>query len=151
LSTYFFQIHSLLFCIPVGLHIPLFQIQIYICKANFIAFLAGARDFFLPYRFHTSSMAHPTSYAMGTGDSLLGGGEVAGLEDDSSPPSSPEVKNAWNHTSALPYIFTRLCFIKHRDNFLFKLRCRCDIMRHQICLCVLLNIHNIKEYLKQKL
>jgi hypothetical protein len=47
---------------------------------------------------------------------LSQGGKVAGLEADYLPPSSPEVKNAWNHTSTLPYVIMGLCLIKHRDN-----------------------------------
>jgi hypothetical protein len=41
-----------------------------------------------------------------------------GREADHSPPSSAEVKNAWNYTSTLTdYVFMAWCLVKHRDNF----------------------------------
>jgi hypothetical protein len=75
LNTHFvFQIHSLLFYIPIGLDIHLFQIQIYFCKANFAVFLGGARDFSLLHSLRPALWpTHPDSYAVGTGDSLPGG------------------------------------------------------------------------------
>jgi hypothetical protein len=47
------------------------------------------------------SGAHPASYPMGTRVSIPGG-KPAGREDDHSPPSSTEVKNAWSYTSTTP-------------------------------------------------
>jgi hypothetical protein len=42
-------------------------------------------------------------------------------EADHSPPSRAEVKNAWNYTSTLPYVFMVWCLVKHRANFKFTL------------------------------
>jgi hypothetical protein len=42
-----------------------------------------------------------------------------GHEDDHSPPSSAEVKNAWSYTSSPPYVFMAWRLVKHRDNFTF--------------------------------
>jgi hypothetical protein len=42
-----------------------------------------------------------------------------GREADHSPPSSTEVKNAWNYTSTPQYAFMGWCLVKHRDNFTF--------------------------------
>jgi hypothetical protein len=39
-------------------------------------------------------------------------------EDDHSPPSSAEVKNAWSYTSTPQYVFMVWCLVKHRDNFM---------------------------------
>jgi hypothetical protein len=46
-----------------------------------------------------------------------------GREADHSPPSSAEVKNAWNYTSTPPYPSMTWCSVKkkHRDNFIFYL------------------------------
>jgi hypothetical protein len=45
-------------------------------------------------------------YPMGIGI-FFGGGGVKELENESdhSPPSSAEIKNAWNYTCVPPYIF----------------------------------------------
>jgi hypothetical protein len=43
------------------------------------------------------------------------GVERLGREADHSPPSSAEVKNAWNYTSTPQYIFMAWCLVKHRD------------------------------------
>jgi hypothetical protein len=40
-------------------------------------------------------------------------------EADHSPPSSSEVKNAWNYTSTPQYAFMAWCLVKHRDNFIY--------------------------------
>jgi hypothetical protein len=40
------------------------------------------------------------------------------FEADHSPPSIAEVKNAWSHTSTLPYVFMAWYLVKHR-NFTF--------------------------------
>jgi len=37
-----------------------------------------------------------------------------GCEADHSPPTSTEIKNAWNYTAIHPYIFMGWCLIKHR-------------------------------------
>jgi hypothetical protein len=42
-----------------------------------------------------------------------------GREADHSPPSTAEVKNAWNYTSTPQYVFMVWCLFKHRDNFTF--------------------------------
>jgi hypothetical protein len=42
-----------------------------------------------------------------------------GREADHSPPSSAEIKNAWNYTSTPQYAFMVWCLVKHRDNFTF--------------------------------
>jgi hypothetical protein len=43
-------------------------------------------------------------------------------EADLSPPSSVEVKNAWNYTSTPPYVFMAWCLVKYLDIFLLFLR-----------------------------
>jgi hypothetical protein len=45
-----------------------------------------------------------------------------GREADHSPPSSPEVKNAWRYTSIPEYVFMARCLVKHRDNFTLSLQ-----------------------------
>jgi len=40
------------------------------------------------------------------------GAKHPGREADQSPPSSAEVKNVWDYTSTLPYVFAALCLIK---------------------------------------
>jgi hypothetical protein len=45
-----------------------------------------------------------------------------GREDDYSPPSSAEIKNAWSYTSNLPITPSwRGAQLKHRDSFTFML------------------------------
>jgi hypothetical protein len=41
------------------------------------------------------------------------------LEADNSPPSTDTVKNVWNFTSILPYVFMAWCLVKHKDNLTF--------------------------------
>jgi hypothetical protein len=40
-----------------------------------------------------------------------------GHEAHHSTPSGAEVRNAWNYTSTLPYVFMACCLVKHRDSF----------------------------------
>jgi hypothetical protein len=63
----------------------------------------------------TDSGAQPVSYTMGTRGSLPGI-KRPGREADNSPPSSIEVKNAWNYTSIHPirYAFMAWCSVKAR-------------------------------------
>jgi hypothetical protein len=42
------------------------------------------------------------------------GAKRPGCEDDHSPPSSAEVKNAWKYTSTPSYIFMERCLVKNR-------------------------------------
>jgi len=46
-----------------------------------------------------------------------------------TPPSSVEVKNAWNYTSTPQYAFRSWCSVKkkHRDNFTFTVQILCCI------------------------
>jgi len=62
----------------------------------------------------TGSGAYPASYPMGTGALSLGV-KRPGREADHSPPSSSEVKNAWNYDSNPQYVFKAWCLVKHRD------------------------------------
>jgi hypothetical protein len=66
-----------------------------------VRFPAGVGNFSLHHRIQTGSGAHPASYSKGTGDLSLGV-KRPGREADHSPPSSAEVKNAWNCTSTPP-------------------------------------------------
>jgi hypothetical protein len=63
----------------------------------------GAGNFSLHHRVQTGSGAHPVSYPMGTTPGAFSL-EVKrlGREADHPPPSTSEVKNAWNYTSAPP-------------------------------------------------
>jgi len=56
-------------------------------------------------------LRHPASYSVGSIDSFPGV-KRPGREADHSHPSSTEVKNAWNYTSALSYTFMAWCLIK---------------------------------------
>jgi hypothetical protein len=47
------------------------------------------------------------------------GGKAAGCEADHLPPSSAEVKNAWNYASTPQYVFILWCLAKHKYNFTF--------------------------------
>jgi hypothetical protein len=57
---------------------------------------------------------HPASCLMGTG---RGGGfprvKRSGCETDHSPPTSAEVKNAWNYTSTSPIRLHCMYIVKH--------------------------------------
>jgi hypothetical protein len=70
-------------------------------RGSKVPFPAGAGNFSLHYRVQHGPGAHPVSYPMGTGGSFSGV-KRPGLEADHSPPSSAEVKNAWNYTSIPP-------------------------------------------------
>jgi hypothetical protein len=63
-----------------------------------VAIHGKRRDFSLDHRVQIGSGAHPASYPTGTGSSFPGI-KLPGCEDDSSPPSSAEVKNAWSYAS----------------------------------------------------
>jgi hypothetical protein len=56
----------------------------------------------IKWSLQNGSGAHPVSYPMGTGGALSLGVKRPGREADHSPPSSAEVKNAWNYTSTPP-------------------------------------------------
>jgi hypothetical protein len=43
-----------------------------------------------------------------------------GRATDHSPPSSAEVKNAWNYAFTPQYVFMAWCLVKHRDNFTWR-------------------------------
>jgi hypothetical protein len=58
-------------------------------------------NFSLHYRVQTGSGAHPASYPVGTRGPFLGI-KAVGREADHSPPSSAEVKNAWNSITTPP-------------------------------------------------
>jgi len=64
----------------------------------------------------TSSVAQPATYPMGTGifPPMI---KLPEREDDHSPPSVVEVKNAWSSTSIPQYVFMVSCLIKYRDKF----------------------------------
>jgi hypothetical protein len=64
--------------------------------------------------------AHPASYPVGTGCSFPGM-KRPGREDDHSPLSSVEVKNAWSYTSIPQYVSMAWRVIKHRDIFALSL------------------------------
>jgi hypothetical protein len=49
------------------------------------------------------------------------GAKWPGHEADNSPPSSPEVKNAWSYTSTPLYVFMAWCLVKHWEKFTFYL------------------------------
>jgi hypothetical protein len=75
---------------------------------------AGAGNFSPHPHVQTGSGAHPASYPVGIRGSFPGD-KVPGCEADYSPPSSSEVKNAWNYTSIPQYAFGAQ--LKHRDDF----------------------------------
>jgi len=60
----------------------------------------------------TSSVAHPASYPMDTGESFSGH-KWPGHGANHSPPSSAEIKNTWSCTSITPHFFMAWCLIKH--------------------------------------
>jgi hypothetical protein len=72
---------------------------------------AGVGNFSLHHDVPTGSGAHPDSYPMVPGTLSLGV-KRPGREADHSPPSSSEVKNAWNYTSTLQYAFMAWCSVK---------------------------------------
>jgi hypothetical protein len=76
-----------------------------------VRFPVGTGNFSLCHRVQNGSGAHPASYPMGIGTLSL---EVKrwGREPDHSPPSSAEVKNAWNYTSTPPITFMVWCSVK---------------------------------------
>jgi len=80
------------------------------------------RNSSIRHRVWTLSVAHPASYPLRTGG-FFPGVKRPGREAGHSPPSSTEVKNAWNYTSTPPFFFMVWCLVKHRD-FTFSL-CLC--------------------------
>jgi hypothetical protein len=64
------------------------------------------------FLFVMASSVHKTSYPV-INESSFQRGERSGNEADHAPPCSVDVKNAWSHTSAPPYVFMMWCFIKH--------------------------------------
>jgi hypothetical protein len=63
-----------------------------------VRILAGATDFCLLQIVQTAFGAHPTSISMST--TVLPGVKQLERDVDHAPPSSTEVKNKWNFTSA---------------------------------------------------
>jgi hypothetical protein len=59
-------------------------------------------EFFLHHRVQTGSEAHSASYPMRTRALSSVGVKRPGREADHSPPSNPEVKNAWTYTFTPP-------------------------------------------------
>jgi hypothetical protein len=62
---------------------------------------------------------------MGSGGSLWV--KRPGHEDDRSPASSVEIKNAWRFTSTPHYVLMAWCLVKHRDKFSLPLLLYCFI------------------------
>jgi len=62
-----------------------------------------------------------------------------GREAGHLSPTIPEVKNAWSYTSTHPYVFVRLCLIKHRDNFTLQAT-YCAIPEVKRMTCIAINI-----------
>jgi hypothetical protein len=62
---------------------------------------------------------HTASYPVCTG-ALSFRIKLPGREADHSPPSSAEVKKAWNHTSTPQYVFMAWCLVKLKVDVLFK-------------------------------
>jgi hypothetical protein len=81
---------------------------------------------FLRHRVQTDSVANQTPIHWEPG-ALTPGVKRPGREADNSPPSSVEVRNAWNYTSTSPTrpswclikedVFMAWYLVKHRDNF----------------------------------
>jgi hypothetical protein len=67
--------------------------------------------FYLSHRVQTGSGAHPPSYTMALTPEVKTPVRVA----DHSPPSSPEVKNAWSYTSTPPTRLHGVVFNEARD------------------------------------
>jgi hypothetical protein len=74
--------------------------------------LPEAGDFSFRHRVLTGSGAQTAYYAMDTRGSIPGG-KTTGHEADHSPPSSAEVKNAWNCNSTSQYAFMECCIVEH--------------------------------------
>jgi len=62
------------------------------------------------------------------------GVKQTGCEADHSPPSSTEVKNAWNYTSTPSYIFMVWCFITQGDNCFYLIHMATVWLLHTACL-----------------
>jgi len=67
----------------------------------------GLRIFFLYHRVQTGSVAHQSSYPMGTGF-FFPGLKRLGREAKVSSPASTEVKKAWSYTS-IPHTSSWRC------------------------------------------
>jgi hypothetical protein len=74
-----------------------------------VPFPAGAMKGFV----QTGSGAHPASYPRVPG-ALSSGVKRPGREADHSPPSSPEIKNAWSYTSIPQYVFMTRFVVNYR-------------------------------------
>jgi hypothetical protein len=74
--------------------------------------LAGTGNFFVHHCVQTSSVAHPSSYPMGTRESFPGV-KCPGHEADHSP--NAKVKNAWNYTSTPQNTFMAWCLVKAQE------------------------------------
>jgi hypothetical protein len=70
-------------------------------RGSGVRFSAGAGNFSHHHRVQNGSGAYPASYSRATGALSLGVKRPE-RKADHSPPSSAEVKNAWNYTSTLP-------------------------------------------------
>jgi hypothetical protein len=80
----------------------------------------GAGNFSLHHSVQNGSVAHPTSYSMGT-RALSLGVKRPEREADHSPPSSTEVKECVELYLHSLYAFMAWCLVKHRNNFTFAL------------------------------
>ena len=70
-----------------------------------------SRDISRPQSIYAGPGFHLCHWLMGTG-AILVCLKRPWSEDDQSPSSSAEVKNAWRYTSSRPYIFFRWCLFK---------------------------------------
>jgi len=84
-------------------------------------FREGQIFFCLLHRVQTDSEAHLDCYPMDEVVSFPGKVKRPGREPDHSPPSSVEVKNAWNYNYTPQYVFIAWCLVKHRDTYIFYL------------------------------
>jgi hypothetical protein len=89
-------------------------------RGSRVRFLAGLGIFLFTTasRMALRSTQPPIQWVPGA---LSMGVKWPGGEADHSPPSSAEVKSAWNYTSTPPYVFMSWCSVieKHSNNFTF--------------------------------
>jgi hypothetical protein len=86
-------------------------------RATRVQFLAGTKSRFFLFATDLPPPLPPAFYPVGNGmdsDSLSLEVNQPGSEAHHSPLCNAEVKNAWSHTSAPPYVFMACCLIKHR-------------------------------------
>jgi hypothetical protein len=76
------------------------------------------RDFSLLHSVQTGSGAHPASYRINSGALSLTV-KRPGLESESSPLLSVEVKNMWRYTFTPAYALIAWCLINHREKITF--------------------------------